>query len=425
MLLFIVLLVNVAFGAGFNCNFDKDYCGGIQSKNDKFDWSRRNSNTPSGGTGPESGARDQGYYAYIETSSPRQPKDNAKLEFRPPLGNGATCISFYYHMWGEHVGELKVYVNGKQKFMKSGKQANKWLKADIKVQERGSIVVFEGVEEEEEEEGEGGGGGNGCGSPAPPTPPPPQTPAPPQGGCGVRPSTRIVGGTSAKHGDWPWQAMLRTSSGFPYCGGTLVDPRWVVTATHCVRGKSAGSVFVRLGAHKRTSSVGTEQDFRVEKVITHPSYHKPKSYSHDIALLKLEKPAVLGRYVNLACLPHNVNAPVDGEKCWITGWGRLASGGSSPTYLQQVSVPIASRARCDKAYPNKIHDSMICAGLDQGGIDSCQGDSGGPMVCENGGRYYLHGATSWGYGCASAGKFGVYAKVKYLMQWITSEMKKN
>lgn len=88
-------------------------------------------------------------------------------------------------------------------------------------------------------------------------------------------------------------------------------------------------------------------------------------------------------------------------------------------------MPIVGRNRCEWAYLGRIHDSMICAGLDRGGIDSCQGDSGGPMVCETGGRYYLHGATSWGYGCAAKGKFGVYAKVKYLMSWITNEMKKN
>ena len=131
------------------------------------------------------------------------------------------------------------------------------------------------------------------------------------------------------------------------------------------------------------------------------------------------------RFVNLVCLPDAVSEPADGTKCWITGWGRLSSGGATPDYLQQVQVPVVSRARCDKAYPGKIHDSMICAGLDQGGIDSCQGDSGGPMVCETGGRFYLHGATSWGYGCASPGKFGVYAKVKNLLKWLRDEMSKN
>ena len=83
-----------------------------------------------------------------------------------------------------------------------------------------------------------------------------------------------------------------------------------------------------------------------------------------------------------------------------------------------------SQNRCGKAYPNKIHESMICAGLDQGGIDSRQGDSGGPMVCESGGRYYLHGVTSWGYGCASPGKFGVYARVKHVQTWLNQGMAK-
>ena len=139
----------------------------------------------------------------------------------------------------------------------------------------------------------------------------------------------------------------------------------------------------------------------------------------------LEVTLFFTRNVALACLPQNVAAPGDNTKCWITGWGRLSSGGGTPDKLQQASVPIAGRDRCDKAYPRRIHDSMICAGLDQGGIDSCQGDSGGPMVCENGGRYYLQGVTSWGYGCASPGKFGVYAKVKFLLTWINDEMRNN
>ena len=153
------------------------------------------------------------------------------------------------------------------------------------------------------------------------------------------------------------------------------------------------------------------------------------SQARVLFLLTADEPwmivVVVFRHVNLACLPGGVAVPADGKKCWITGWGRLASGGSTPTLLQQVSVPVTSRARCENSYPGKIHDSMICAGLDQGGIDSCQGDSGGPMVCEEGGRYYLQGVTSWGYGCASAGKFGVYAKVKFVMNWLNSEMAKN
>ena len=65
------------------------------------------------------------------------------------------------------------------------------------------------------------------------------------GQCGKKPGARIVGGTNAPKGAWPWQAQIRTSSGFPFCGGTLVAPKWVVTAAHCVPGKSPSAIRVR------------------------------------------------------------------------------------------------------------------------------------------------------------------------------------
>ena len=181
----------------------------------------------------------------------------------------------------------------------------------------------------------------------------------------------------------------------------------------------------RLGAHYRVNgSVGTEQDINVAQIISHENYHKPKTYSNDIALLKLSKPAYLGRGVGLVCLsnPRN-NLPIDdpNKKCYVTGWGTLSFGGSQPNVLMQASVPLVSKARCLKAYKNKIDDTMLCAGLEQGGIDACQGDSGGPLVCEFKGKWFLEGVTSWGHGCAAAKKYGVYASVRTLRTWVLSK----
>ena len=155
-----------------------------------------------------------------------------------------------------------------------------------------------------------------------------------------------------------------------------------------------------MGAHYRLwYSVGTEQDFDVTNIIQHENYYSPNRYSNDIALLRLSRPASLGKGVGLVCLPDiNFQLPFDNsdKPCWITGWGRLYYLGPQPNVLMQVDLPLVSKQRCLSYYPGRIDDSMICIGKAQGGQGACHGDSGGPLVCEFNGKWYLEGATSWG-----------------------------
>ena len=96
--------------------------------------------------------------------------------------------------------------------------------------------------------------------------------------------------------------------------------------------------FFRMGAHKRTGSVGTEQDFTVERIINHHSYKRPYGLAHDIAMLKLRKSAVLNRAVNLACLPGSGGSVADGKTCWVTGISSDAMAVLTKTQLRQSDI---------------------------------------------------------------------------------------
>ena len=57
----------------------------------------------------------------------------------------------------------------------------------------------------------------------------------------------------------------------------------------------------------------------VEKIISHHSYRRPYGMAHDIAMLKLRKPAQINRAVNLACMPGSSGKVADKKMCWVTG----------------------------------------------------------------------------------------------------------
>ncbi|WP_394616273.1 S1 family peptidase [Lentzea sp. JNUCC 0626] len=235
--------------------------------------------------------------------------------------------------------------------------------------------------------------------------------APPASATDVSPM--IVGGTRASTATYPWAVYLASTSGSQFCGGTLVKANKVVTAAHCVSGRSAASTRVVHGRDDKQSTAGTVAS--VTRIWVHPSYRTATS-GFDVAVLTLD------RNISSATLP--LATPADtalyaaGNSALILGWGTTSSGGSASRYLLKANVPLTSDATCRTAYPQYSNTSMVCAGFPQGGTDTCQGDSGGPLVY--GGK--LIGATSWGRGCAGAGYPGVYARIAPYNSVITAQL---
>jgi secreted trypsin-like serine protease/subtilisin-like proprotein convertase family protein len=262
----------------------------------------------------------------------------------------------------------------------------------------------------------------------------PPSPAFTQGEPAQPNAPAIVGGREAEPGEWPWQVALINAGGHPYddqyCGGSLISADWVVTAAHCAEGEEADDIQVLAGIHNLVAADPGFVRLDVAEIIIHPDYGVANQYDSDIALLRLATPAPL-RSPSGAALPiakvalvtENVGALV-GVQATVTGWGnRQPGGGDYPAALHEVEVPIIANADCRAAYGDSITNTMVCAGLPEGGKDSCQGDSGGPLVVFSSARsrWELAGVVSWGHGCALPGVPGVYARVSTFAHWIGEE----
>uniref|UniRef100_A0AAY4CGD0 Peptidase S1 domain-containing protein n=2 Tax=Denticeps clupeoides TaxID=299321 RepID=A0AAY4CGD0_9TELE len=240
--------------------------------------------------------------------------------------------------------------------------------------------------------------------------------------CGVAPlNTKIVGGVDASAGAWPWQASLQQSSGH-FCGGTLINKDFVLTAAHCFSSTSPVGLVVYLGRQSQLLSNPNEVGVAVSHIIKHPAYD-PRTNDNDITLLRLSSSVTFTDYVRPVCLASSDSTYGSKVSYWITGWGNINSGVSlpAPENLQEVRAPLVESSACQSAYAQQaisITNNMLCAG--QGGKDSCQGDSGGPMVNHNGTQWIQVGVVSFGIGCGLSEYPGIYTKVANYQSWILS-----
>ncbi|NXK96495.1 ACRO protein, partial [Formicarius rufipectus] len=256
--------------------------------------------------------------------------------------------------------------------------------------------------------------------------------------CGLRPvmyeyehmnyvfgKTRIVGGTGAQEGAWPWLVSIQKwiRGRWHLCGGSLIDAEWVLTAAHCFDvNKDLSRLYLVIGATQLSKPGPWAQLRRIKQVRVHESYSR-RNLVNDIALLELDKPVRCNRYIQVACVPDLTQRVSEMETCYIAGWGLSTEGVyKSSDVLQEAKVRLINIKLCNSSqwHAGLIHNHNLCAGYPEGKVSTCQGDSGGPLMCKDNFAdfYWVVGVNSWGKGCGRARRPGVSTSTQHFYDWI-------
>ncbi|EDS42870.1 trypsin 5G1 [Culex quinquefasciatus] len=219
------------------------------------------------------------------------------------------------------------------------------------------------------------------------------------------PSNRIVGGQLADISEAPFLVSV-LYYGYYECAGSLLSPRWLLTAADCI--------YLGVRYTVRVNSSAVDQGgvlAEVQSIVVHPRY---SLYDRDynFALMELDRDVE----VKFAELPGFDGVPENGAALDAFGWG--GSWDSWSYELRRGSLAVMNRDECQELVWDEfvVTDRLICAGSDEGGDNLSYGDVGGPLLE----GHTLLGVASYSYGDGWYIYPAIFGRVSSVLGWINS-----